>query len=302
MKFQLKRLLNSQTFLTLSLTFLLASCGGSKSEESDGKAFTEAEEQILQDISETIADLPAPSLVPQTIQEIGAEYNPSLISPLHGMDEYVLNEDKAAMNLGIFSSDIGYLVAYDQVQESIEHMGACQELSEALGVSSVFSLETMERYEKAVGDHQKLMELLNETIIAAEQNLGSSDRLGMAALVLGGSFIEGLYLSVAVISDYHTDDMDAKTRNEILEPLVQLVLDQKKPLDDIIKLLRDIPRDRPIARLIAELEILDLLYEGDLNKIAEGMKNNPDFHVTKDMMFDLTLEITRIRNEIVEID
>ena len=79
-------------------------------------------------------------------------------------------------------------------------------------------------------------------------------------------------------------------------------MDQKKPLDDIIKLLRDIPRDRPIARLIAELEILDLLYAGDLQDIADGMAANPDFHVTRDMMYDLSKEITRIRTEIIEVE
>ena len=53
-------------------------------------------------------------------------------------------------------------------------------------------------------------------------------------LVLAGSFIEGLYLAIEVIETYPKDVLDADTRNLILEPLVKVVLDQEKPLLDVI--------------------------------------------------------------------
>ncbi len=299
MKYVAQPVLNRSIAL-ICMVLITVSCGKSGSENNDSITFNEADKRkVIEDLTRTIADLPAPSLVPNTIQQIGASFDHGLISELHGMDDYVLDEDKAALNLGVFSTDIGYLLAYDQVQESIEHMEACRKLSEALGVTTAFDEETMKKYEEAVGDHEELMALLNETIVDAEERLSSSDRLSMAALVLTGSFVEGLYLSMSVIKEYHTDDMDEDTRDRYLRPLFDLVMDQEEPLLDIIGLLEDIPSDPEIAAVLAELKILELLYTGDLKLIEDGMAQDENFVIHQSMLHDISNEVLRIRESIV---
>ncbi len=293
----------SSSTLTSILVFaiLLIGCGPSDTKDESGLRKDERE-QVVQDILKTIDDLPVPSVVPNTIQEIGAEFNHSLISELHGMDEYVQDVDKAALNLGIYATDISYLVAYEQIEESVDHMVACQRLSEALGVATIYDDSTMHMYETLADNHEELMAHLDRTLVAAEKRLTSSDQLSMAALVLTGSAVEGLYLSMKVIREFHTDDMDPQTREALLEPLVQLVLSQKDTLLDIIAMLKDIPTDEEIATVIAELSILERLFEGDLKDVEEGMAADENFHVTPDMLLDVGNEILRIRGEMVSIE
>jgi len=288
--------------LMLLCTFLF-SCGGGteKKEESvaDDVTFSDAEQQILSDMSQVIKDLPPPSIVPNTLMKIGSEYDPDLVNSIDKIEEYQTNEDKAALNLGIYATDVGYQIAYQQVEESISHMDALQRLAETVGVSTAFDMSLMEQYEQNLDDPDALSSLLNETMLLAEERLESSDRLSMAALVLSGSFVEGLYLIIGIVEDYSGSGISEQERNEKLQPLVNLILEQEKPLKDVIGLMKDIPSDDAILRMISELEILRILYDSDMKEIKKAMGDDENYVIPFEMLIDITNEVKRIREDIV---
>lgn len=289
--------------LGLTVTFMFSACGGGAGKKEEDVAadvtFTEAEKQIISDISRVIKDLPPPSIVPNTLKKIGTEYDPDLVNSIDRIEAYQTNEDKAALNLGVYATDVGYQVAYQQVEESMGHMEALQRLAETVGVSTAFDMGLMEQYEKSLNNPDSLSTLLNQTMLLAEERLESSDRLSMAALVLTGSFIEGLYLVVKIIEEYGENDMAEQERNEKLQPLVKMILEQEKPLKDVIKLMKDIPHDEAILRMSGELEILRILYDGDLKDIEEAMGGNENYVIPPTMLIDITTEVKRIREEVI---
>ncbi len=293
---------NLRPLYLVILVFVLSACGGGTKQEEDvagDVTFSEAEQKIITDMSQVINDLPPPSIVPNTLKKLGTEYDPDLPNSIDRIEEYQTNEDKAALNLGIYATDVGYQIAYQQVEESMSHLGALQKLAETVGVSTAFDMGMMEEYEKSLDNPDSLAGLLNRTMLLAEERLESSDRLAMAALVLSGSFVEGLYLIIRIIEDYEGAGMSAQQRNEKLQPLVNLVLEQEKPLRDVIGLMKDIPSDEAILRMISELEILRVLYESDMNVIREAMGDDQDYVIPPDMMIDITTEVKRIRRDIV---
>lgn len=294
---------SNKLIIALSLLLFLSACGGGSSEKESDVAgevtFSEAEQKILADMSQVINDLPPPSVVPNTLMKIGTEYDPDLVNGIEKIETYQTNEDKAAMNLGVYATDVGYQVAYQQVEESMSHMDALQKLAETVGVSTAFDIGLMEKYEESLDNPDSLSSLLNSTVLLAEQRLESSDRLAMAALVLTGSFIEGLYLVVKIIENYKDDNLTVQQRNEKLQPLVRLILDQEKPLKDVIGLMKDIPHDDAIRRMTSELEILRILYDGDLEEIQKAMGDEEDYVIPPDMLIDITTEVKRIREDIV---
>jgi hypothetical protein len=281
----------------------IVGCGGSSKKESkaDEVAFSESE-KISGDIDRVIGDLPSPSEVPYTMQAVGADYDPTLINDLSRMEGYTSNEDEAALNLGVYATDMGYLSSYKKAQQAMTYMEECHDLAEALGVASVFDVHTMEKFQNNMSNPEELNKIMNEAILDAEQRLESTDRAAIAALVLTGSFVEGLYLATKVIETYPKDILDEQTRNLILEPMFKIVLEQKKPLLDVIGMLKDLPQDDIIAKMITELNILRLLYDGDLADIEAKIKSNTgNFIVTQDMLIDITTEVKRIRKDIVEL-
>ncbi|MEQ8548573.1 MAG: hypothetical protein RIC03_11725 [Cyclobacteriaceae bacterium] len=270
--------------------------------EAEASAFEEAEKQISANINKVIKDLPNPTEVPYLLQATGADFDKGLVNGLEKIPQYQSNEDETALNLGVYATDMGYLVSYEQVQSSLDYMENCQKLAESLGIASVFDVSTINEFQKNLNNPVKLNEIIAGAIVEAEEKLQNSDRLPIAALVISGSFVEGLYLAVKVIETYPTDILDEDTRNLILEPLVSVVLDQKQPLLDVIALLKDLPQDDIISKMIAELNILRILYEGDLAEVEKQISENTgNFVLTQDMLLDITTEVKRIRTDIVEL-
>ncbi|MFY0600735.1 MAG: hypothetical protein JXR03_13765 [Cyclobacteriaceae bacterium] len=302
MKFFTQSVLN--LFVIGVLAIATISCGGSSKKESKAEdvAFSEADEKITGDIDKVLGDLPSPSEVPYTMQSIDADFNPTLVNDLSRVEEYQTSEDEAALNLGIYATDMGYLASYQKVQEAMKYMESCHGLAETLGVASVFDVNTMEKFQNNLDNPEELNNIMNEAILEAETRLESTDRASIAALVLTGSFVEGLYLATKVIETYPTDILDEETRNILLEPMIQIVLDQKTPLLDVIAMLKDLPQDDIIAKMITELNILRLLYDGDLAEIEEKIKSNTgSFVVTQEMLIDITTEVKRVRKDIIEL-
>ncbi|MEO9804685.1 MAG: hypothetical protein ABJF04_15620 [Reichenbachiella sp.] len=288
----------------IALTVFICSCGGNSKKvaaEIEAEAFEEAENQLIEEIDKVVHDMPPPSEVPYLLQATGSDFNGDLINSLDNVAKYENSTDKAAMNLGAFATDIGYLSSYDQVQDALKYMEACQKLADQIGIASAFELELMERFEKNLGNRDSLANLINYAMDVAEEKLEATDRLQTIALVLSGSYIEGLYLSVMVIDTYPEDLLPEASRNLILEPLVKIIIDQKEPLNDVVRLLKDLKSDETIAEVVAEFDILRVLYQEDLaeidKKIAEG---DPNFTLNRDMLVDIISEVKRIRSEMVK--
>lgn len=302
---------NSKMKMTFRLTYsiliagfavlVFTSCGGGTKKGSAADEVAFENQKISEDINKLISDLPSPTEVPYMLKATGEDFTPGLVNSLDKLDNYTTNEDESALNLGVYATDIGYLVSYEKVDDAIAYTEACQKLAESLGVASVFDVSTMERFQDNLDNPDSINSLVSESIIGIGDRLQSADRIPTAALVLSGSFVEGLYLAVKVIEEYPTDVLDEDTRNLILEPMVRVVLDQEKPLMDVIAMLKDLPQDDIIARMITELNILKILYDGDLAEIEEKIASNEgDFVLTQDMLADITTEVKRIRGDIVD--
>lgn len=286
----------------LLITFLVVSgCGdNSKKSAAEDVSFDQADKKIIASLDKVLKELPPPTEVPYLLQATGADYDQSLVNDYTKADSYLTNENKAALNLGIYATDMGYVTSYDQSQMSMKYLEACQKLSEAIGVASVFNLSILEKFQANINNSDTVNVLLSKSIVEAEQRLEQSDRIEVAALILTGSFLEGVYLATRVVETYPTDILDEQNRNLILEPMVRVVLDQKKPLLDIIKMLKTLPTSDAVASMIADLNILRVLYEGDLTEIENKIANNTgNFVLTQDMLIDVTTEVKSIRDKII---
>jgi len=141
--------------------------------------------------------------------------------------------------------------------------------------------------------------LLNETINNTENYLKDDNRNKLAALVITGSFVEGLYISTELIKTYPKDILPEDSRNLVLTPLIRVVLEQEKAVEDVIKMLQSIDQTEPVAGLLEQFEALNENYEA-LN-IEEQIKNNrADLVLTDETLTEITTQVASMRNEITE--
>ena len=278
----------------------LASCGSSSSDkDKNSSEFKEAEESLKEQIEEVIYNIPSPSEIPYLLQATGAEFNESLVNPRTKVDQYASRTDKAALNLGVYAADIGYLSSYDKTQEAIDYLNSTKTLADNLGIIGSFDVEVLQKFEANISNKDSLTRLLDRTIKKAENYLADDNRNKLSALVVTGSFIEGLYISTGLVKSYPKDLLPDDSRNLVLTPLIRVVLEQKKSVSDLLKMLSNIEQNEPIPTIVADLKALESAYAA-LN-IEEQIKNNKANMVLTDKnLIEITTIVEKIRKNITE--
>ncbi len=290
--------------LALATAVLVSSCGGGSSkEESSSDASSEfeaAKEQVAADVSKVLNDLPPPSEVPYMLMSAGAEFDQNIINGIGKIESYQSNETKAALNLGVYATDIGYLASYGKSELALDYMGECQKLAAPVGVAEAIDYGMISRFEANMENKDSLAVIINEVMQKSGERLGELEELNSAALLLAGSWIEGVYISTSIVNNY-PDDLPEESRTLILEPLVKIVMDQKTSLADLLQVMNDVPATDDIKKMIAELVKVKSIYDGELAEVEKQISENTGSFVLKPSTLDnLSAEVKRIRGSIIE--
>lgn len=293
--------------LVMAIAFCLSSCGGGTSTDSSSETeatasddFDAAKSEVISDINEVIKDLPPPSEVPYLLMATGSDFDPTVVNSLDNVDSYTTPSSKAAINLGVYTTDVGYLASYEKAQLSLDYVSACQKLAESLGVASALDIEMIGRFERNLNNKDSLKVLVDEVLSRTGERLDQMDRISVAGLVLSGTYVEGLYISTSIIQNY-PNDLPAETRTLILEPLIKIVLDQQKSLDDLMGVLDGLSEDPDVVSVKAELEKIKDIYDTELADVSQQISENTgDMVLTSDVLTNLSAEVARIRAGFIE--
>lgn len=276
----------------------LGSCGPKEEKSENSDEFKAAEESLKNQIEDVIYNIPSPSEIPYLLQATGAEFNPALLNDKNKVDQYT-RTDKASLNLGVYAADIGYLSSYDKTQEAINYLNSAKKLADNLGVIGPFDADVLKKFEGSISNKDSLASILNQTVQRTDKYLKDDSRNKLAALLLTGSFVEGLYISTGLIKSYPKNLLPDDARNLVLTPLMRVILQQEKSVDELIKVISSIDQAEPVASIAADLATLQASYRA-LN-IDEQIKNNRSDLVLSDKnLTDITAIVEKMRKSIVE--
>jgi hypothetical protein len=285
--------------LVISVALAIVSCGPSAKQEDKSEEFKQAQESLKDQIQDVVYNIPSPSEIPYLLQATGADFNQSLVNDRKKVDQYATRNDKAALNLGIYAADIGYLSSYDKTQEAIEYLGVAKGLADNLGVIGSFDPEVLKRFEANISNKDSLAALLNQSVQKTDKYLKDDSRNKLAALMVTGSFIEGLSISTGLIKTYPKNLLPNDQRNLVLTPLIRVILEQEKSVDELIKMLSAVDQAEPVAGIVADLTALQASYRA-LN-IDEQIKNNKaNLVLTDKNLVDITEIVNKLRSSIIE--
>lgn len=289
-------------FISPLITLALASCGSSSSDkDKNSTEFKDAEQSLKQQLEELIYNIPSPSEIPYLLQATGAEFNESLVNPRTKVDQYASRTDKAALNLGVYAADIGYLSSYDKTQQAIDYLNSAKTLADNLGVIGSFDVEVLQKFEQNITNKDSLTRLLDRTIKQTQTYLADDNRNKLSALVVTGSFIEGLYISTGLVKTYPKDLLPDDAKNLVLTPIIRVILDQKKSVSDLLKMLTStaVEQSEPVTTIASDLKSLEAAYAA-LN-IEEQIKNNKANLVLSDKnLIEITNIVEKIRKNITD--
>lgn len=292
MKFKLNALLI--TFLTF---LALWSCGP-KPKDGDDTPFP-TDDDLPKEIKKMVGHIPPPAEIPYMLEATGAEFNQSLVNDRKRAESYESQTDKAAMNLGIYTADIGYLSSYEKTQESIDYLNTCKTLADKLGVTGSFDRATLEKFEANIANKDSLAALLNDAVQKTDQYLKDGNRSKLGALLVTGSFVESLYISTGIIKSYPKNILPNDTRILVLTPLMQIVIRQKQSVSEVANMLTSIEQTGPIPTIVADLKELETAYNN--LTIEDQIKNNKaSLALSDNTLVEITKIVEKLRTDIVQ--
>lgn len=294
------------TLLAAGSIWALNACGGEK--KTDDAATAEDTTAMMEDTTSSMATtssssqilsaLPKTSEVPAMIHLTGAEYDQTLINAPAKAANYTTTNDKAALNLGVYATDIGYLSVYNKTQDVLTYLKGSQKLADHLGLSNAFGSAMQKRFQENLSSQDSLVRIVDETMSYVQTYLAENQRDATGAMVVAGSFIEGLHISTGLIEKY-PKNIPADIRNGVLTQLILKIIDQKKSLADLIGLMKSVKQDDQVTAYTQKLTDLQTQFEA--LKFEEKVKANVgDFAVTDKTLLGITAKVKEIRSEMVK--
>jgi len=235
---------------------VLTSCqqGGKKADKATETIDLKKEDlQILDDIKQAekiFKSLPSPLESAMLIKAAGARFDKNFLNPVDNVSNYTTNKTMA-LNLGIYTCDLSFASLYDQTQIIIDYMNAAKKMAEGLGILDVISEEAIERLEENINNTDVIMEIVSETFLNSNSYLEDNDQPAIAAIVLVGGWIEGLYIATQLVE---MNDFDGNK-------LVSTIIDQKLSIGILFDLLKDNAGHPSIDELMTQLESLGQVFD-----------------------------------------
>jgi hypothetical protein len=118
-------------------------------------------------------------------------------------------------------------------------------------------------------------------------------------LVVAGSFVEGLYVSTGLVNTYPKDILPEDSRNQILTPVIQIILNQKESVSNLLKALTAVEQTGPVAGMVSDLQELEEAY-ASLTIDEEIKKNQGSLALSDKNLIQISAVIEKMRQSIVE--
>jgi len=300
-------MINLKSFImwvAVSIAVVFSACNNNDevASEIDDVIDLDQQEQLdksFEQAKEVFYSLPSPIETAMLMKRAGAKYNEEFLNPVSNLSKYSTTKSMA-LNLGIYSADLSFASMFDQSQASIKYLTSTKKLAENLGILNAVEQSTVKRMEGNVNNRDSLMEIISETLMNSNSFLKENDRAEVAALILTGGWIEGLYIATKI----------AKSTSSNKE-LVNRIIDQRLSLKTLNSLLEEYKDDENIASIYEDLQKISALYEQvevTTSKIeteeVEGkstiLKSNTQISITDEVFDNICATVDEVRNNITK--
>lgn len=236
----------------LGLCFVLLSCDSNY----------QSNEQVMMQTSDTVASAPAisdeaieailnsipsPLELSSIIKESGGTYNMSYLNDYENSSTYN-SSFKKAINLGIYSTDLGYINIYSQSKDGLFYINSIKGLADGLSIGHFFDMATIKRLASNSENIDSLLRITTSNFEKINHFLQEKKRAEQSVLILSGGWIEALHIACQVAK---------LNKNEFL---TEKIGEQKIILDQLMLLLSNYEADPQIKALTVELKKLQAVY------------------------------------------
>ena len=241
----LKKLTLKIMSLGLVILFILAGCVSGNKEEgkenADSQKLKDTASEGFTKAKKVFYSLPSPGESAMLLMRAGAQYNEKILNSTDNIGKYV-SRKSMALNLGIYISDLSYTSLYEKTQTSIKYMNAAKKLTDGLGIPEAINEDLVKRVEANQNNKSEIMNIISETFMNSNSYLSPE----VAAVVVVGGWMEGMYLATQLVDKKKTQNNELQNR----------IVDQRLTMETVITLIEKYKSNEDVQSLLKDLNEL----------------------------------------------
>jgi hypothetical protein len=228
-----------------------------------------------------ISNIPFPFEMLEKLYTSKISFSQNLMNPSSNISKYSQFNSKA-LGLGVYGADLAYAVTYEQFQQIGSYVKNTKKLAEELNIPLAFNQDMMDKYSKFKDNKDSLAKVVYDSYTEVDKTLKSNERIGMAGLVVTGSWLEGLHLTTKALLN--------APNHENKKYVYEVIWQQKLHLDNIIKLLDEFKNEKLFASILTDLNEIKSIFT-NLEKGTE---------INEKELINLQQKVEKLRNKFVE--
>jgi uncharacterized membrane-anchored protein YhcB (DUF1043 family) len=273
----MKKIIAGVILPALILTFTgLNSCRDKSPGTQQKKVEVEQVKTIENQIEANVYPLPTSAEVIKMLTDLEVGYIIGISNPVENTKKYFSSSTRA-VNLGAYGADLSYATLYNMQQEVINYLNAIRSLANELNMAKVYNEELYDKIKKNFDNKDELVKILTNSFNDTYAYLSENDQQPLALLVVGGAWVEGMYLTTHVSEAAYQ-----------VSGISKVLLEQKKSFELFLEITKPYQADPSVGDFV---KLLD-----PIKKVYDGLGTS----LTEQNIKDITTAITGIREQMVQ--
>lgn len=258
---------------------LLISFSGCKNRtavKEQKKAETQEVKSLETKIEANVYPLPTSAEVIKMLTDLEVGYQFGITNPVENSKKY-FSSSARAINMGIFGADLSYTTLYNQSQEVINYLNVIRDLANELNMSKIYDEALYDKIKQNFDQRDTLVKILTKSFNETYNYLAENEQQPLALCVVGGAWVEGMYL---------TTHVSAAAYN--VAGISKNLIEQKKSFDLFIDLTKPYETDPVIVEFVKTLDPIKQVY----SKLGTSL--------TEQNIKDITKAMEDVRNKLIQ--
>ena len=248
----------------------ITSCKG-KGDKEQKKIELDQVQTLEQQMETNVDSLPTSAEVIKMLTDLEVGYIFGISNPVENTKKYFSSQARA-VNLGVYGADLSYATLYNIQQAVLDYLSAIRSLSAELNMSQIYDETLYDRIKQNFDYKDKLVEVLSEAFDKTYAYLSENEQQPLALLVVGGAWVEGMYLTTHVSEAAYQ-----------VAGISKNLLEQKKSFELYLEITKPYLNDPVVGDFVRKLDPIKIVYDGlttslteknivDITKAIEGIR------------------------------
>jgi uncharacterized membrane-anchored protein YhcB (DUF1043 family) len=262
------------TLLVLSLT----GCTSCKERATSKKLKKpdKEQEELQKELKKHVYPLPTSAEVIKMLTDLEVGFMLGITNPAENVKKYYTSAARS-VNLGVYGADLSYVTLYKNQQQVITYMDVIRGLANDLNMSKIYNAALYDSIKKNFDIRDRLVNTLTNAFNDTYEYMTENDQQTLALLVVGGAWVEGMFLTCNVSGIAYQ-----------VAGISKVLLEQKKSFDLFLDLTKPYMDDPMIKDFVNNMD--------PIKKVYAGLGTS----LTLDNINDITKAITTVREKIVQ--